>query len=167
MQRLLPVEYFKDHREFEQQLVACEICAEKRQFRDMNSMACVYRMPGTVDHGHRIERKASYQCPDIQHFGCCHDHAMLACLQCMFYHIHEGPHHKQGEDHEDELLLKIRALLEELIHEEAVEGEFKEDEAAPLALPAPKVEEVQEEEMTPEQKAKDHRKKSRHSTWQS
>lgn len=166
MQRLLPVEYFKDHRDFELQEIACEVCGQKRQFRDMNSMACVYRMPGMVDNGHRVERKASYQCPDIQHFGCCHDHAMLACLQCMFYHIHEGPHHKQGQEHEDELLLQIRGLLEELVREEAEEGEFKEDEAV-LALPAPKVETVSEGEMTPDQRAKAHRKKARHSQWQS
>lgn len=156
MQRLLPVEYFKDHREFEQQLIACETCGELRPFRDMNSLACVYRMPGLVDHGSRQERKASYQCPDIQHFGCCHEHAMLALLQCMFFHIHEGPHNDQGKEIEHETLLKIRGLIGELITEEKTSGLLKEGNA-----------ETPEEEPKPEERARRQRKKARNSEWQS
>jgi hypothetical protein len=163
MKRLLDVEYFKDHREFEKQIISCEVCGDEREFRDMNSMACVYRMPGKVDHGHRIERKASYQCPQIQHYGCCHDHAMLALLQCMFYHIHEGPHNAAGQEHEHELLLQIRGLLDQLITEESSVGLLKAGDALEEVEPNT----VEANPPTPEAKAKAVRKKARHSQWQS
>lgn len=68
------------------QLTPCEApgCTVSRRLGEMFSMAVVYRMPGAG--------KRPYQCPDEQHFGCCHAHAKAALLACLDHHIEQGDH---------------------------------------------------------------------------
>jgi hypothetical protein len=102
----------------------CEICGCVRPKREMKSMAVVYRMPG-YDHAAQTGY-ASFQCDDKQHWGCTHEHALLAMLFCIFEHIHEGPHEAQGEELQHQVLIDIRTRLETYI-EEVREEYSKED----------------------------------------
>jgi hypothetical protein len=92
---------------------ACEICGEVKPLRDMLSIGAVYRMPG-FDHYLQLGLPP-FGCPDKQHFGCCHDHALLAMIYCLFEHLHEGPHIEQGKDIEHPVLQDIVARLEQHI----------------------------------------------------
>lgn len=92
-------------------LIRCEICGEEKPLREMFSMAALYRMPGfNKEIGVGL---ASYQCPDKQHFGCSHEHALLAMLYCLFEHIHEGPHLEHGKEIEHPALIDVQKRLEE------------------------------------------------------
>lgn len=86
-----------------QVLITCEApgCSKQIALANACSMAVVYRMPG---FGH-----APYQCGDEQHFGCCHEHAILALLSCLFSHIEAGDH--AIHDHQEEKLIQIEKLL--------------------------------------------------------
>jgi hypothetical protein len=72
-------------------------------------------MPG-YDHDQQ-RGLAPFGCQDKQHFGCCHDHAFLAMIYCLFEHLHEGPHIEQGKDLEHPVLLDIKKRLEDYIEE--------------------------------------------------
>jgi hypothetical protein len=128
MQRFLGPDAFKDHNDFEQQLIACEICGTQRPFRDMNSIAVGYRFPGKVDQGHRQVWLQAYQCPDEQHYGCCHEHAMLAAIACLVLHIHEGPHNSAGDALEHELLVHIQQEVIKLVEMEKEDGPENDNE---------------------------------------
>lgn len=131
MRRFLDPEAFASHNDFELQLIACEICGTQRPFRDMNSIAVGYRFPGKVDEGHRQVWLPAFQCGDEQHYGCCHEHAMLAALACLVLHIHEGPHNAHGTPLEHDLLVKLKADIEALAQEEKAEGPI--DDSAEVA----------------------------------
>jgi hypothetical protein len=93
----------------------CEICGEVKPLREMFSMATVYRMTGYAED---IQvGLPPYQCPDKQHFGCTHEHALLAMLYCLFEHIHEGPHLEHGKEIKHPVLLDVKKRLEEYIQE--------------------------------------------------
>ena len=66
--------------------IQCEApgCLSVAPLGNMYSMAIIYRMPGPG--------KAPYQCPNEQHYGCTHDHAVLAMLGCLRAHIASGDH---------------------------------------------------------------------------
>lgn len=70
-----------------------EGCGKQIALADACSMAIIYRMPG--------RGKSPYQCIHEQHFGCSHEHAVLALLQCLFDHIESGDHaeHIATSDH--------------------------------------------------------------------
>lgn len=102
--------------------VRCEICGEEKPLREMFSMATVYRMPGFDKY--IMVGLASYQCQDKQHFGCCHEHALLAMFYCLFEHIHTGPHLEHGKEIEHPVLLDIQKRLEE--YTEQVSKEIQE-----------------------------------------
>ena|ERR1044071_8912009 len=94
---------------------ACEICGEIKPLREMLSLGTVYRMPG-FNHA-RQQGLAPFGCPDKQHFGCCHDHALLAMIYCLFEHLHEGPHIEQGKNIEHPVLQDIQARLAQHIED--------------------------------------------------
>ena len=90
-------------------IIPCEAkgCTVQKPLGQMFSMAIDYRMPGG-----KIP-KSPYQCPNEQHFGCSHEHAMLALLQCLFTCIEQGDHGepKQG-NYQHDLLQTIDASLQ-------------------------------------------------------
>lgn len=88
----------------------CEVCGIIKPLREMKSMAAVYRMPG-YDHNTQVGL-LPYQCDDKQHFGCTHEHALLAMMYCLFEHIHEGPHEEQGVELQHEVLVDIKNILD-------------------------------------------------------
>lgn len=72
--------------------IPCEApgCSTKKTLGEMCSMAVVYRMPGPGT--------APYQCPVEQHYGCCHEHAILALLKCLVTDIEAGVHVEPKEE---------------------------------------------------------------------
>lgn len=97
-------------------VIACEICGALMKFEDALSLSIAYRMPGKL----RQDESASYpafQCKDWQHFGCCHEHALLAVLHCTFEHIHFGEHNQSGALLEHGKLQRIADILEEKYNE--------------------------------------------------
>lgn len=73
-------------------------CSTKKPLGEMCSMAIVYRMPGPGT--------SPYQCPLEQHYGCCHEHAMLAMLVCLVRDIEAGPHVDPKEEKYQHTLLQ-------------------------------------------------------------
>jgi len=97
-------------------VISCVICGEPVKFEDALSMSAAYRMPGK----RREDESASYaafQCDDWQHFGCCHEHALLALLHCVFEHIHFGEHNQSGALLEHDKLQRIASILVEKYEE--------------------------------------------------
>jgi hypothetical protein len=82
---------------------ACEICDKIVPLNDMHSLAVVYRMPGPGS--------TAYQCPNEQHFGCCHEHAVLAALACLTSHIEAGPYANKQVAYENEDLKVFKARI--------------------------------------------------------
>lgn len=105
----------------------CEVCGIIKPLREMKSVAAVYRMPG-YDHDAQIGL-SPFQCEDRQHYGCTHEHALLALLFCLFEHIHEGPHEAQGNPLEHNVLIDIQNRLNQ--HIEEVRGKFVETDEEP------------------------------------
>lgn len=60
-------------------LEACEVCGKLVPFEEMYSLSICYNMPGPA--------YPSYHCPNLQHFGCCHDHAAIAVIACLLEHM--------------------------------------------------------------------------------
>lgn len=81
----------------------CEVCGVVKQLKDMYSMAAVYRMPGLG--------KKAYQCEATQHFGCSHEHAVIAILECLFEHISLGDHADADKPYELQIVNDIRQLV--------------------------------------------------------
>lgn len=107
------------------QLIECEICGVEKPLRDMKSMGVVYRMPG---YDYEMNRGLQpFGCPDRQHFGCTHEHAMLAQIYCLFEHMHEGPHDAQGNPLEHKVLVAIQNILEDYV----IEAKQLQQENAP------------------------------------
>jgi hypothetical protein len=96
----------------EKDIIACEICGKEDMVMHMLSIAATYRMPGK-NADLAPAKLSAFQCPHIQHFGCCHEHALLALFHCLFEHIHYGPHESQGEEFEHDKLQRIEAILDE------------------------------------------------------
>jgi len=89
--------------------VSCEApgCTASKPLGDMCSMAVVYRMPGPGT--------SPYQCPDEQHYGCCHEHAILALLKCLVTDIEAGQHVDPKEEiYQHPLLQSIEGELKRL-----------------------------------------------------
>jgi hypothetical protein len=57
--------------------------------------------------------KAAFGCPEGEHFACCHEHAMLLAMHCLFEHVHIGPHAQYGEDLMHKKLTRIAKILNE------------------------------------------------------
>lgn len=85
--------------------VKCEApdCDVIQPLSQMFSMAVVYRMPGY--------NVPPYQCENEQHFGCTHEHAMIALLKCLFTHIEDGEHQQKTENYDHALLMHIKKEL--------------------------------------------------------
>lgn len=92
--------------------VMCEVCGKVQMLKQCHSIAVVYRMPGLRRdaQGNQTYGYAGYQCPDNQHFACCHEHAILAVFMCTFEHIHEQGY--KNDLHAGELELQHPTLQE-------------------------------------------------------
>lgn len=102
-------------------LTTCEFCGEVKPLREMHSLKWVYAMPGYNKEATVGQRP--FQCADDQHFGCCHEHAFLALIICLFEHMDDsGSYNGKGEDLQHpilaELKAKVKADLAELEQEE-------------------------------------------------
>lgn len=86
-------------------IIPCEAkdCTVQKPLGHMFSMATDYRMPGGETP------KSPYQCPQEQHFGCTHEHAMLALLQCLFTCIEQGDHGQPKQESYEHSLLQVIA----------------------------------------------------------
>jgi len=95
--------------------VPCDMCGKIQPLKYMKSIMVGYAMPGlrTEDWGY-----GAYACPNEQHFGCTHEHAMLAALCCLYEHILEGEHEAKGEELTHPILVKLKADLAALVIEE-------------------------------------------------
>ena len=99
---------------------ACEYCGKVVPLRECHSIGVVYMMPG-----HDAEKGksfGSYQCPDTQHFACCHEEAMLLAMMCMYEHIHTGPHKEQGKEIQHPTLKGVHKHLIDLVDELVASG---------------------------------------------
>lgn len=96
----------------EKSTISCEICSKEDALQHMLSIAAIYRMPGS-NANLKPAKLPSFQCPHIQHFGCTHEHALLALMHCLVEHIHFGPHESQGEAFTHDKLQRIEAILAE------------------------------------------------------
>jgi len=90
--------------------IACEVCQRLMPFLELKSIALIYARPGGECQ--------MFQCSSHQHYGCCHEHAMIAALICLFEHIDSGPHSEVGVELSNPLLLMIRQLLQAYIKSE-------------------------------------------------
>lgn len=79
--RLLRTAQAAGHLDSSQLLIACEApgCTNSVPVSEVYSLAAVYRMPGP--------NVPAFQCPEEQHFGCSHEHAKWAMLECLMNHI--------------------------------------------------------------------------------
>lgn len=96
----------------ETDIISCEICGKTDELQHMLSIASVYRMPGS-SASLKPAKLPSFQCPHIQHFGCTHEHALLADMHCLIEHLHYGPHESQGETFTNDKLQRIEDILAE------------------------------------------------------
>lgn len=112
----------RDHRSNpyrDNDVVACEICGTEKKFSEMKSLTAMYRMPGDHPSIPGAKRPGWIGCAtDLQHFGCCHEHALLAHLHCLFEHIHNGPHSESGTELQHDKLKRIIAILDENLIED-------------------------------------------------
>jgi hypothetical protein len=99
---------------------ACEYCGKIVPLRECHSIGVIYMMPGHDNENGKSF--GSYQCPDTQHFACCHEEAMLLAQMCMYEHIHAGSHKEQGKRLEHPTLIKNYENLTNLVNELVASG---------------------------------------------
>ena len=74
--------------------ILCEVCGKSTPLAQAHSMSVSYNMPGQDAKGVTYP---AYQCPNLNHFACSHEHAVLAALMCIFEHIDQGNHPAKGK----------------------------------------------------------------------
>lgn len=85
-------------------MLSCELCNKNIPYSEAHSLSISHNRPG--------KGYASYQC--VAHIGCCHEHALLAVLACLFEHIEQGNHANQGTPLQHNVLVTIKGILDEL-----------------------------------------------------
>lgn len=100
-------------------IVDCEVCGKPTPMEQLHSFILTYAMPGPT--------YGAYQPSCIQHYGCCHEHAIMAAVNCLLDHVGEESHRfqkeerKQGERYNDSVLDSfhqiIRSDIERLLEE--------------------------------------------------
>lgn len=86
--------------------IHCEFCGTVKPLGLMNSFLVSYAMPGSPI-------TPSYGCPVEQHYGCSHEHALLATIRCMLTCLEEGEHTGKKDSYEHPLLQHIKHELVE------------------------------------------------------
>lgn len=88
----------------------CELqgCDGQNILANMYSIKPTYALAGPLH--------AAFQCPEIQHYACSHEHAMLLAMHCLYEHVSFGPHaqfdqYKQRIAHGK--LIRISEILDE------------------------------------------------------
>lgn len=63
------------------QTFTCEVCGTVTDPAHTFCIYVEYPMPGPLIHGQR--------CQCVQHFTCSHQHAVIAAISCIIFHLHE------------------------------------------------------------------------------
>lgn len=85
--------------------VPCDLCGKLTPQASLYSLGVNFNMPGGPTF-------AAYQCPALQHFGCCMAHAVIAALACPFEHLDAGNHNAHGKPWQDAGIQAIQAAIE-------------------------------------------------------
>lgn len=89
--------------------IACEICGEAVALTQAHSIAVSYNMPGANAQGITYP---AYQCSQLQHYACTHEHAVAAAIACLFEHVEQGNNSAKSKDY-DGGFKQIKKFLEQ------------------------------------------------------